>query len=295
MTSKPSDEKEKWQLIALDVTRDAEDFARSLLFELGTTGIVTHEERDKTVTLGAYFDPQADTEQTAAAIRSEFARLERTDELRGVSVSTVPEQDWMQKWKEGFEPVEIGNRFIVAPSWKLPVDVDGRIVVQIDPGMAFGTGTHETTRMCLEAVESHWRGGSLLDVGTGTAILAIAAALLVPGPRIKAIDIDPQAVEVARENTAINRVQESIDVIEGGPREFVGRAFDVVVANLTAEVIISLIDDLAACLASAGTMILSGILTTLEADVESAATRAGMTTIERRRLGEWSALVIRKR
>jgi ribosomal protein L11 methyltransferase len=294
MPSKHSDEPKMWGLIAVQVDRAAEELAGSLLFELGTTGIVTLEERDYEVKLGAYFDERANTEQIAREIQAEFARAGRVRDLLGVSVSSIPDQDWLQKWKEGFEPIEIGSRLIVAPSWKLPHKSDGRLIVQIDPGMAFGTGTHETTRMCLEAIEAHWRNGRLLDVGTGTGILAIAAALLQPGSRITAIDVDPQAVVVARENAAINNVSNSIEIIEGRPRDFTGGGFDIVVANLTAEVILGLVGDLTGCLAASGMLILSGILTTLEADVENGATHAGLTIIERQRLGEWSALVARR-
>src|SRR5262249_34010296 len=154
------------------------------------------------------------------AIRTEFIRIGFANALLEVSVSEILDHDWMQKWKEGFEPISIGARIVVAPSWKLPAQRNGRLVIQVDPGMAFGTGTHERTRLCLEAIERHWRGGSLLDVGTGTGILAIAAAMLHPGSRITAIDIDLLAVEVARENVAINRVTDSIRVVEGQPRDF---------------------------------------------------------------------------
>jgi len=294
MPSKQSDEPKIWRLIAVQVDRAAEEMAGSLLFELGTTGIVTLEEQDYEVKLGGYFEEHANAEQIAREIQAEFERAGRVRDLRGVSVSSIPDQDWLQKWKEGFEPIEIGSRLIIAPSWKLPHKSDGRLIVQIDPGMAFGTGTHETTRMCLEAIEARWRNGRLLDVGTGTGILAIAAALLQPGSRITAIDIDPQAVAVARENAAINNVSSSIEIIEGGPRDFTGRGFDMVVANLTAEVIIGLVADLTECLAVAGMLILSGILTTLEADVENSATRAGLTIVERQHLGEWSALLARR-
>ena len=294
MPSKHSDEPKMWRLIAVQVNRAAEELAGSLLFELGTTGIVTLEERDYEVKLGAYFDEHANAEQIAREIQAEFARAGRVRDLRGVSVSSIPDQDWLQKWKEGFEPIEIGSRLIVAPSWKLPHKSGGRLIVQIDPGMAFGTGTHETTRMCLEAIEAHWRNGRLLDVGSGTGILAIAAALLRPGSRITAIDVDPQAIAVARENAAINNVSSSIEIIEGRPRDFTGRGFDMAVANLTAEVILGLIGDLTGCLAASGVLILSGILTTLEADVENGVTRAGLTLVERRQLGEWSALVARR-
>jgi ribosomal protein L11 methyltransferase len=282
-----------WWLVTLAVSRDAEEPAGALLFELGSTGIVTIEETEAAVTLGAYFDTGADTNHIKHGIETGLMRAGCRNAIISLSITAIPEQDWMQKWKEGFEAVEIGERLIIAPSWKIPDEADGRVVIQIDPGMAFGTGTHETTRLCLEAIERCWRGGKLLDVGTGTGILAIAAAALAPGTRVVAIDIDPQAVEVARENAAINGVSDFIELFEGQPRELAGRAFDVVVANLTAEVIIALLGDLAACVATKGSMILSGILSELAGDVERSLVASGLEVIERREAGEWSALVAR--
>jgi ribosomal protein L11 methyltransferase len=145
--------------------------------------------------------------------------------------------------------------------------------------------------MCLELLEAHWRGGRMIDVGTGTGILAIAASKLAPGSEIIAIDIDPLAVSVARENIDINHAAGAIDIREGQPASYAGSAFDVVVANLTAEVIIALRSDLTGCMATPGKMILSGILTTLAADVERALEEAGLSIIERREAGEWTALV----
>lgn len=281
----------RWWLVTLCVSRDAEETANALLFDLGSTGIVTLDENADSVRLGAYFDEPTNADDIKQAVEAEFARAGRPDALSSVSISAVPEQDWMHKWKEGFEAVEIGERLVVAPSWKLPGKSDGRVVIQIDPGMAFGTGTHETTRLCLEAIERHWHGGSLLDVGTGTGILAIAAALLAPGSRVVAIDVDPQAVEVARENLAINDVSSSIELREGQPRNLAPQEFGVIVANLTAEVIVDLMADLADCLASEGWMILSGILTELAEDVERALVACGFTVTERREAGEWCAFV----
>jgi ribosomal protein L11 methyltransferase len=291
-----------WWLVTLSISRDAEDTARALLFDMGSNGIVTLDESSGGVRLGAYFDDVKKADGIKLALEAEFARLGLRNALGKTSISPVSEQDWMQKWKEGFEAIDVGERLIIAPSWKLPSDGAGRIVIQIDPGMAFGTGTHETTRLCLEAIERHWRGGSVIDVGTGTGILAIAAALLAPEsppplrPELKvvAIDIDPQAVDVARENTAINRVSDRIELHEGQPRDFAGEEFDVVVANLTAEVIIDLMSDLVACLAPGGLMILSGILSELAEDVERALLAYGFAVIERRVSGEWCAMVARR-
>jgi ribosomal protein L11 methyltransferase len=280
-----------WWLVTVVLAQDAEEIASALLFDRGSTGIVTLEEHDDTVTLGAYFDHLMDSDDMKQSVAAALNKAGRPEALISVSLSAVPDQDWMQKWKEGFEAVEIGGRLIVAPSWKLPANSEGRTVVQIDPGMAFGTGTHETTRLCLEAIERHWQGGSLLDVGTGTGILAIAAALLEPGSRVVALDIDPQAVEVARENMAINGVSSAIDLRPGQPDNVATHKFDLIVANLTAEVIIDLLDSLDRCLASGGKMILSGILEELGLDVERAIVDRGIQVTERRVAGEWCALV----
>jgi ribosomal protein L11 methyltransferase len=290
MTNDESAPKKTWPLVALTVAREAEETASALLFDAGTTGIITLEEDDRAVKLGAYFDPQADAEAIARDLEAAFARAGIRSALVSISITEVADQDWMQKWKEGFAPLAIGERLMVAPSWKLP-EASERLVIQIDPGMAFGTGTHETTRMCLELLEVHWRGGRLLDVGTGTGILAIAASKLAPGSEVVAIDIDPLAVEVARENIEINQAAQAITIREGQPAHYRGRAFDVVVANLTAEVIMALTADLVGCVAKPGVMILSGILTALATDVERAVGGAGLSIIEQRTAGEWTALV----
>ncbi|MEW6130341.1 MAG: 50S ribosomal protein L11 methyltransferase [Acidobacteriota bacterium] len=283
-----------WHLVSLTVAPDAEELAGSILFDMGATGTITLEESPERTKLGAYFDEQRDSDNLARLIEAEFARAGILNSLFAITLEAIPEQDWMQKWKEGFEPIHIGNRLLVAPSWKVPEKREARAVIQIDPGMAFGTGTHETTRLCLEAIEKYWQGGTMIDVGTGTGILAIGAALLVPTSRITAIDIDPLAVEVAGENIAINKVEKNIDARVGEPAEFAGQTFDVVVANLTAEVIIALMGDLAACLQDAGVMILSGILTTLREDVQRSAAQFNLKIIECQEAGEWSMLVARR-
>jgi ribosomal protein L11 methyltransferase len=275
-----------WWLVTVRVKRDAVENASALLFDLGSTGIITLDETSDVVKLGAYFDESAETDAITNAIEAQFSGS-------AIEISAVLEEDWMQKWKEGFEPVRIGERLMIAPSWKLPKKTEGREIIQIDPGMAFGTGTHETTQLCLQALERYWRGGRLLDVGTGTGILAIAAARLVPDSRVVAIEVDPQALEVARENIAINRVSDSVELLEARP-EGEGDEFDVIVANLTAEAIVGLIDDLATRLSSNGLMILSGVLNEFAEDVERSLVRAGFKVTEISASGEWCALIAQR-
>lgn len=283
-----------WLIVNVQIAREAEDLASDLLFELGTTGIVMPEESATKLALTAYFDKSKDADQITQLIETAFAEAGLRESLLSISVSEIADQDWMEKWKEGFEPIEIGQRLIIAPSWKLPEKTEGREVISIDPGMAFGTGTHETTQLCLEAIEHYWQGGSLLDVGTGTGILAMAALKLAPDSQITAIDIDPLAVEVARENAEINGIAESIEIREGKARDYAGKRFDMVVANLTAEVVISLMTDLVACLSDSGLLVLSGILVPLARDVERSVLDAEFVIIERREAGEWAAIIARK-
>lgn len=283
-----------WHLLSVKIAIDAEDISNTILFDLGATGTVTLEEDERSIKLGAYFDENLKPEDLAQQVEAEFARAGMLNSLYHISLSEIADQDWMQKWKEGFEAIEIGKHLLVAPSWKLAETTNGRAVIQIDPGMAFGTGTHETTRLCLEALERHWHGGTMIDIGTGTGILAIGAARLASDSLVMAIDIDPLAITIAKENIKINQVEKAIEVKEGQPRDFAGRAFDMVVANLTAEVIIALMPDLVACLSATGVLILSGILTVLQEDVEQSLLQAELKIIERGEAGEWSMLIARR-
>jgi ribosomal protein L11 methyltransferase len=265
-----------------------------LLIDIGSLGIVTLEENAESVVLGAYFSAEGEPSQLAIKIEESFSHAGLRHDLLNVDVKAIPDQDWLRKWREGYEPGTVGDRFVIAPSWKVPTLLeDGRIVLRIDPGMAFGTGTHETTRLCLELIEKYWWGGCLLDVGTGTGILAIAAALLTPESRVVAIDIDPQAVEVALENIEINGV-ENITTRAGQPADLRGEYFDLLVANLTAEVIVSLTGDMVRRLKPDAALIASGILKELISEVEKSFHTAGLQVVERREAGEWAAIVARR-
>jgi ribosomal protein L11 methyltransferase len=183
----------------------------------------------------------------------------------------------------------VGERFIIAPPWsEIPVAVD-RLVIRIEPGMAFGTGTHETTRLCLAAIERHFDGGSFLDVGTGTGILAIAAAKLFPGARVAACDTDAEAIGIAAENAQLNRVPDIVFCV-GSVEEGRTASADCVCANLTADMITQILPALIG--ATCGRLILSGILDTQRDSVLTRLQELGVSEApEVTSEGEWVCIV----
>ncbi|MBK9314258.1 MAG: 50S ribosomal protein L11 methyltransferase [Acidobacteria bacterium] len=278
-----------WHAVEIEIARVGESAATAQLWTFGTTGLEVSEDSSDFVTLRAYFDLPPDIAKMRQEIIASLRQLNLPDSgLRRVDSLTIADQDWLAEWKKGYEPVEIGNRMIVSPSWKRDqVAGTDRIIIQIDPGMAFGTGTHETTRGCLEMLEKHWRGGSLLDAGTGTGILAIAAIKLHPGSIVTGFDVDPEAITVAEENAAINGVGDEIELEVNRLSSYAGRLFDVVVANLTADVIIPLSGEFPEVIKPGGMLIVSGILTEQGDDVIEALRSKGFEMIEAKPDGEW--------
>jgi ribosomal protein L11 methyltransferase len=206
--------------------------------------------------------------------------------VRDMSLREVAQRDWLEEWKQSWQPVEVG-RFIIAPPWSNLGDIHDRLAIRIEPGMAFGTGTHETTRLCLNAIQKHYSGGSFLDVGAGTGILAIAAAKLAPESRIEACDTDADAIAIARENAELNGVAEQINFWVGSIDDSTASA-DLVCANLTADVITSMMPSLVGV--TCGTLILSGILDTQIEMVQTALHDCGIDDFEITQDGEWVAL-----
>lgn len=288
----------KWYVVEACIARSVEEAARSLLFDLGAGGILTIREDVDDIVLGAYFELEhAAAGRIPILFETELERAGLATGLIRLCCSEVPEEDWMQKWKDGFEQFEVGTRLTIRPSWQTASGSDerrnARTVIKMDPGMAFGTGGHETTRLALEIIERHWRGGTFLDVGTGTGILAIAAALLAPASTVAAIDVDPVAVAVARENAESNGVSAQVEVVEGTAADFAGRGFDMLAANLTAESIIAELPSLVRCISPSASMILSGILTELSEDVVVACRASGLVPVERAEAAEWTAFLMR--
>ena len=252
------------------------------------------------VKVTGYYEADEKLRDRLIYIRSELQRLRGMDlgmDLGKLEILEhgVAEEDWTESWKKAFKPFRLGSHMVVKPSWE---DFDARPgdhIIEIDPGMAFGTGTHETTGMCVELVEKYVRpGDACIDIGTGTGILAIAAAHM--GARhVLATDLDAVAVRVAAENVRHNGFGDKIDVRCGDLLEAVdaGTQADVIIANIIADVIIGLAAPVKPFIREGGVFICSGIAVNRLDDVLDALRAAGYTTLDVETRGEWSAVAAR--
>lgn len=286
-----------WHAVELEIDRVAETPVTTQLWNANTNGLEVSEETAEATVLRAYFNEAPDVDELKRVINRalKFADIPESA-LKRLTALKIEDQDWLSEWKKGYEPVEIGKRILICPSWKIDQVKDSeRLIVQIDPGMAFGTGTHETTRGCLEMLERYWSGGSLLDVGTGTGILAIAAARLAPGSRVVGFDVDPEAIDVANENAEINHAEDLVLLEVNKLSSYEGQEFDVVLANLTADVIVPLASEFPLVTKPEGILILSGILREQGQDVLEAISAVGFEELEALPDGEWVTFATRRR
>ena len=272
-----------WYALDVDLDEAAHEAVEYALMEAGALGT---ETTDRGVT--AYFAETPGRER----VRNELFDALRIYDLpsssvRDMNVREVAEHDWLEEWKQNWQPVEVGS-FIIAPPWSELRETHDHLVIRIEPGMAFGTGTHETTRLCLDAIQKHFRAGSFLDVGTGTGILAIAAAKLVPEGCIEACDTDEAAIAIARENAELNGVSQ-INFRVGSVDGTTASA-DLVCANLTADVTTRMLSTLVGL--TCGKLILSGILETQVEMVQAALHVCGIDEFEINQDGEWVALTV---
>ncbi len=230
-----------------------------------------------------------------AQVRQILARLKAQDPdgkygRLELEMKDVDEEDWSNAWKKYYHPVQVGEHLVVCPSWEAYDRQPDDVVLTLNPGMAFGTGTHDTTRLCMELLEKYITPqDTVLDVGCGSGILAITAALLGAN-KIIGCDIDEVAVKVAGENAALNGVQDRIAFHQGDLTSQVEGSFQIICANIVADVIIRLSEDAGRYLAKDGIFITSGIIDTREQDVLNALEQNGFQVIERRTSGGWVAL-----
>ncbi len=282
----------RWAEIAVEVSGDAQEAVGALLTEVaGCQGYSAALE----MVLG-YLPVDDRLEGTLLALRNSLASLVDAgfpEVVPEITVRFVEEADWANAWKQYFKPQRIGRRLVVKPTWEAWDAAPDDVVIEIDPGMAFGTGLHATTRLCLRALEDAVVPGvSVADVGTGSGILAAAAARL-GAARVAAVDIDPLAVRIARENVALNHTESIVHVAESDVPP--PGTFDIVVANILADVIIGMAPALRDALRPHGTLIASGIIDTRAEDVRQGLIEVGLTIQETPTEGEWAAIIAQRR
>lgn len=290
----------RWVEISVDAKREAVDDLAALLDRYCTGGAVVEDlpgdAAQRTLVKG--FLPVWD-EDTRCKLETALLLLSRVAPISEPRTRVLEPQDWAESWKAFFPPQHIGRHTVIVPTWHHYGPAPGEVIVRLDPGMAFGTGLHASTRLCLAAIERYLRPGArVLDVGTGSGILAIAAALQ-GASTVDAIDVDPVATRVATDNVALNgvddRVRVALGTVGGGGHHLVPRhsetGYDLVLANILAEVIIELAAGLAAATRAGGLLVASGIIADRANGVAAALEGVGIQPVEREQEGDWVALV----
>lgn len=244
-------------------------------------------------TIHGYMSEQPAAADAAAAVRAAFERAGITAEI---AHRFVAEEDWAESWKEHFHVERFGEHLVVVPTWRLYERQPSDVTIALDPGMAFGTGQHETTRMCLEAIERAVRPGmAVLDAGCGSGILSLASAKL--GAReVIAVDVDPNCVRITTENARLNDVEAIVTAREGSlgdawpfPEATLQR-FDVVVANIIARVIIDMAAPLVDALVPGGRLVVSGVIGEREGETVAVLAEQGAEIVSVRVMGEWRCI-----
>jgi ribosomal protein L11 methyltransferase len=310
----------KWSEISIHTTNEAIEPISNILHEAGASGVVIEDpfelakERedqfgeiyqldpqdypDEGVIIKAYIHVNSFLAETVDGIKEAINGLTLHNIDIGknkVSIIEVNEEDWATAWKKYYHPVKISERFTIVPTWEeyTPVNSD-ELIIELDPGMAFGTGTHPTTVMCIQALErTVQKGDRIIDVGTGSGVLSIAGALL-GAEKISALDLDQVAVTTAKMNIELNQVQEIVEVSQNNLLEGIVEPVDGIVANILAEVIVRFTDDAAKIVKKDGYFIASGIIQPKKQEVKDALTKAGFEITETLLMEDWVALIAKK-
>ncbi len=308
-----------WVELIIHTTTAGTDQVSDLLMDCGASGTMIEDRSDipdpakphgiweiidpalldnmpEDVLVHAWFEENASLPSLLDSVRNRLAVLSSSDAGPDfgsliLDTRTVNDGAWKDVWKKYFKPFRAGKRLVIKPTWESYNPVPDDLVVEIDPGMAFGSGTHETTGMCLSLLEEVIHGGEeIIDVGTGSGILAIGAALLGAG-RVLAVDIDPDAVQVARENVSHNHVEQTVTVRQGNLLDHVSDICDICVANIISDVIISFAAPLINHIRPGGLFICSGIVSLRADEVARSLEAAGFEILRKETRGEWTAFL----
>lgn len=311
----------KWSEISIHTTNEAVEPISNILHEAGASGVVIEDPfelvktrtdqfgeiyqlnpqdyPDDGVIIKAYLTVNSFLNETVDEIKEAISNLVLYNIDIGknnISISEVNEEDWATAWKKYYHPVKISDRFTIVPTWEAytPVNSD-ELIIELDPGMAFGTGTHPTTVMCIQALErTVQENDQVVDVGTGSGVLSIAAAML-GAKKVTALDLDEVAVESARLNIELNNVLNIVEVSQNNLLDGVDQAADIVVANILAEIILRFTNDVASVVKQGGYFIASGIIQQKKQDVKEAMIAVGFEIEETLQMEDWVAIIGRKK
>lgn len=304
-----------WTEVQIKTTAELEDLVSSILYDAGATGLAIEDPRDilelsqsegnwdfvdpslidfhyDGVTIKAYFAESEDLENTIQYIRDRIKSnpMFNADE-HIVKISVVNEKDWAESWKKYYKPIKIGENIVIKPSWE-NYDLDEKdIMIELDPGMAFGTGTHETTAMCTEALEKHIKpGDKVYDIGCGSGILSIVSAKL-GASKVIGVDLDEVCVKVSNENIMLNNVEDVVEIRQGNLLDVVNEKANIIVSNIIAEIIAGMTKDLKNYLEDNGIFITSGIIVEKIELVEKALLDNGFKILDIKKKNGWACII----
>ena len=307
-----------WHEVRIKTTEEAYDAVTEMLTAIGAGGVAIEDPNDiiselskpdtldyaddeflnsleDSVTIKAYFSEGVNISELTSLVEEKLKFISQfLDVGEGfVGTSQVDDEDWSTSWKKYYKPLNLTDRLVIKPTWENYEIKNNEIVVEMDPGMAFGTGTHETTKMCSILLEKYVKpGDTVVDLGCGTGILSIIAAKF-GAKAVTAVDIDDVAVKVAKENCAINGVDNTVVAFKGIIDDLKKEKSDIIVANIIANVIIDISSKISSYLKKDGLFITSGIIKERRAEVLEAYTRLGFKCEQIEELGEWVAIVFR--
>lgn len=310
----------KWSEICIHTTQEAVEPMTNILHEAGSSGVVIEDPQDlarewpndfgeiyelnpsdypaEGVMIKAYLPVNSFLGETVEEIKQAINNLLLYDIDLGhntITISEVNEEEWASAWKKYYKPVKITERITITPTWEeYEPEEEDELLIELDPGMAFGTGTHPTTVLCIKALEKYQaKEARVLDVGTGTGVLSIASAKL-GAKEVLAVDLDEVAVQSARLNSKLNKVHQSVKVKQNNLADNIEGPFQVIVANLLAEIVIRLSDKAFDLLEDSGYFITSGIIKNKKAEVEAKLESSGFQVLEVLEQEDWVAIVASK-